>query len=80
MTNRPTDRDREQAAELLPWAPTDDDGLAYRQDRIAQALADARAEGRRETLDRLEVLIAGRVHLGPSSLDRLRTLIAEARS
>ena len=42
-----TDEHRETAAELLPWAPTDEDGLAYRQQQIAQAIANAEARGAR---------------------------------
>lgn len=43
--SRPSADDREQAHDLLPWLPVDDDGLAYRRDAIAHALAAARAEG-----------------------------------
>jgi hypothetical protein len=42
----------EDAVELLPWAPTDDDGLAYRQAQIAEALAAAYARGIAEGVTR----------------------------
>lgn len=44
---RPVDYE-EEAEELLPWAPEDDDGLRYRQQRIAKALADAWNKGYRQ--------------------------------
>jgi hypothetical protein len=47
------DTDPEQdAVELLPWAPTDDDGLAYRQALIGEALAQAYARGIAEGVTR----------------------------
>jgi hypothetical protein len=42
----------EDAVELLPWIPSDEDGLAYRQAQIAEALAAAYARGIAEGVTR----------------------------
>lgn len=85
-----------EAIDLLPWAPTDTDGLAYRQQRIAAALAEAEQRGattvaagmlralartRREEADQAEL---GGTPLQRAAADRLRveasTLTAAADS
>lgn len=41
MTRAKPEEYEDQAEELLPWAPADDDALRYRRQQIASALADA---------------------------------------